>query len=101
MNYYKRLNSDEKRKIKKEFLASEDKTVYKKSNRIILIASFGILLGIGAGLFDYILKNGIASYIFDISLVVFSVACIIYMYNIKMKEINKFALKEKEKKKKS
>ena len=99
MNYYKNLSKEERKKVKEKYLDSEDKVIYKKANRIIIIALLGVIIAIGSLVFDYIFKNGLVSYIFDGSLLVFSIVCIIYMNNIKVKEINKYVLKDKKIKK--
>jgi len=95
MNYYKRLDKEEKKKIKKEFLNSNEKTVYKKANKILIVAIIGIFISLIAGIFDYIYKTGAVNYIFDSLLLIFSIIFVIKMYNYKNKEINKYALKQK------
>ena len=97
MNYYKRLNKEDKKKIKEEFLKSEAKTVYKKANKIVVIALIGIIISIIASTFDYIYKTGTINYIIDGLLFIFSLIFFIYMINIKGKEINKYALSKKKK----
>ena len=97
MNYYKRLNKEEKKDIKKAFLKSEDSTIYKKANRIIILAYLGVIVGCISTIFDYLYKNGIINYILDALLFIFSIIFLIKMKKTQSDELNKYALKNKKK----
>ena len=95
MNYYKRLDKEKRKELKKEFLSVEDSTVYKKCNKIFIISILGIVLSLIAGAFDFIFKNGVLNYIVDGVLLVFCIVILFLMNSSKSKEINKYALKKK------
>lgn len=99
MNYYKRLNKDEKKKVKEAFKVSDEGKIYKKGLRIIFLCILGIVLAIGAGIFDYIYKTGTINYVLDGLLLIFSIIYMIKMIDILNKEINKYALAHKKEKK--
>ena len=98
MIYYKRLTKEEKREVKKSFLASEDCKLYKKANRIFIISIIGIIFACAAVTFDYIYKTSVINYVMDGLLFIFSAIFIYRMTKFKDNEINKYALKNKKKK---
>ena len=97
--YYKRLSTEERKKVKKDFLASSESRVYKKARTIIIICLLGIILGIGSFIFDYVYKNNIINLVLDVLLFLFSLLFMIGMYTVQSKEINTYALNKKKSKK--
>lgn len=97
MNYFKQLTKEEKKKIKVAFLNDKEASlIYYKANRIFNICVFGIVLAIGAGLFDILYKTGTINYVLDGLLFVFSILFLYKTSSMKNHEINKFALEKKD-----
>lgn len=92
--YYKTLSKDKREDIKGKFLNSKESLIYKKANRIIIVCIIGIIFSIMTLTFDLLYKIGIINYILDLMLFVFCLIFLVVFNNIKMKEINKFALKK-------
>ena len=95
MNYYKRLDKEKRKELKKEFLTSNDSIVYKKCHKIFIVCIIGIILSLIAGAFDFVFKNGVLNYIVDGVLLVFCIVVLFLMNSSKSKEINKYALNKK------
>ena len=92
---YQTLSKEEKNKEKEAFLKTKECEVYKKAHKIFTLAIIGVIIAIISISFDLVYKTGIASYIMDILLFLFSLIFIVVMNNIKIKEINKFVINKK------
>lgn len=97
---YKYLKREDKKKVKKEFLESEDSLVYRKATRIVILCIFGIVLAIGSLVFDLLFHAQTISFVLDGLLFIFSLLMMIRMIIIQRIEINDFLNKNNNKKKK-
>lgn len=96
-NYYSRLDADRKKEIKEKFLNSNECLIYKKANKMFNLSLFGMIFGVFALGFDLTYKNGLANILLDVFLFAACLWVLIKMNRYKMQEINKFAIKTKEK----
>ncbi len=98
MNYYKRLEKEERLKVKGDFLKSDNSLIYKKANKIFIISIIGLFIAVCAGLFDIVYKTGTINYVLDGLLFIFSLIFLIKMNSTKNIELNKYALDYKKNK---
>jgi len=93
--YYQTLSKENKKKLKQKFLNSKESILFKKGNKIVVVSIIGIAIAFISAIFDIIYKTGILNYVLDGLLFIFSLIFSIIFSKIKLKEINKFALKSK------
>ncbi len=98
---YLTLSKEEKTKLKKEFIKTEESLVYTKANKVLLVSIFGLLIAIVSIIFDIYYKNGLINYLMDGFLLIFSLIFVIVMSNIKLKEVNKYLINKKKSNKKT
>lgn len=97
MNYYKTLNDEKKNAIKEKFLKSKDSQIFKKADKITKIALFGIIFSLFSFGFDWAYYAKAINFALDGFLFIISLVFFLKMQKVKSKEINKYALKNKEK----
>lgn len=95
--YFKSLDNEEQEKIKEKFLQSKDSLIYKKASKIYKISIFGIIFAIFSFTFDFIYYASVFNLILDGVLFVISIIYFFKMKKVRDKEINNYALKNKEK----
>jgi len=94
----KTLTKDQKRKLKKELLASEEGLIYRKANRLYIICIVGITYALFVTAYDIYNQTGLINYILDGLLFVFSGIFALKVTNIKRQELYKYYVsKQKEK----
>ncbi|MDD4706504.1 MAG: hypothetical protein PHS24_04780 [Bacilli bacterium] len=93
--YYQTLSKENKKDLKEKFLKSKETILFKKANKIVVVSIIGIIIAFISTIFDCFYKTGILNYVLDGLLFIFSIIFLIIFYKIKLKEINKFALKSK------
>jgi len=98
--YIDRLSKEEKQKLIKELLETEQSVLYKKSRRVFVICVIGLIYGGFITLYDILNQAGIIHYVLDGILIVFTVFFAYKTYDMKRVVLNKFALEKKNKKKK-
>ncbi|MDD3895973.1 MAG: hypothetical protein PHX19_03965 [Bacilli bacterium] len=93
--YYQTLSKEKKKNLKEKFLKSKESILFKKGNKIVVVSIIGIIVAFISVIFDIIYKTGVLNYVLDGLLFIFSLIFLIIFNKIKLKEINKFALKSK------
>ena len=93
--YIKRLSRAERADIKAKFLANGGSLIYQKAHRLLVISVFGVLFALASAIYDVYQQTGLLNYLLDGILLIFCSFFIYKMHNIKLKEINQMALKEK------
>lgn len=96
--YYKTLSKEDKKKIKVKFLKSKESIIYNKANKVVVASYAGILISVISLVFDIIYKTDIVNYVLDGLLFTFSLIFLIIFKNNRLKEINKFVIKNKKNK---
>ena len=95
-NKYQRMDKEEKQKLRKKYSkTTEGKGKIARLNRLFIIGVIGIVISIGLFISAIINNNTVLDYISAGILLVFSIVFIIGSLNIRQKEYNKFALKQK------
>jgi len=96
-NKYQRMNKEEKIKIKKLYLATkEGRIMIKRLERLLTTGIAGVVLSLLLWFYSYYLTPGsIWDYISTGVLFIISTFFIIMSYRIKVKVLNKEALKKK------
>lgn len=80
--------------MKEQYLKMKDSFLYKKAHRIVVVSIIGVSIALISTFFDIIYKTGFLNYILDSLLFIFSLIFLIIFRNIKLKEINKYAIKK-------
>lgn len=93
--YYQTLSKEKKKNLKEKFLKSKESILFKKGTKIVVVSIIGIIVAFISVIFDIIYKTGVLNYVLDGLLFIFSLIFLIIFNKIKLKEINKFALKSK------
>jgi len=94
-NKYQRMNKEEKNKLKKAYQTTkEGKTMMNRLLRLRFIAIIGITFSISLGVYAYFNEALIWEYISAGVLFIFSIFFIIRSHQIKIKVLNKEALKK-------
>ena len=95
-NKYQRMSKEEKKDLKEKYLnTKEGKSKINRLNRLFIIGIIGIRFSIILIVSAVLNKQSILDYICGGILFVFSIVYLIGSINIKQKELNKFALKQK------
>lgn len=94
---YQRMNKFEKKQLIEEYKKTlKGKESLSRLNRIMIIGLIGLIYGIGETLYSYIKDEiKISDYLTIIPLLIASFIFIIMSFNLRKKELNKFAIKRK------
>ncbi len=94
---YQRMNKEEKKNLIEEYKkTTKGKESLSRLNRIMIIGLIGLIYGIGEALYSYIKDEiKISDYLTIIPLLIASFIFIIMSFNLRKKELNKFAIKRK------
>ena len=97
-NKYQRMNKQEKRKIKEEYInTSTGKININRLRRVLIISIVCILYSIYLAIDTYLNSNSIILYIYSGLILLIAIIFFISYFKIKGKLLNKFAIEKSKK----